>query len=295
MKLTLPIEEYMSPGHLACQGCGAVHGMRVSLKALGAKSIFAMPACCWTVIDGPFPYSSLEVPLLHTAFETTASAAAGIKAGLKATGREDVTVCGWAGDGGTVDIGLQALSGAAERNDDILYFCYDNEAYMNTGNQRSGATPYGAWTTTTPTKHFKKEFKKNIDDIVDAHRVPYHATASIAYLEDLYKKVLKAKEKTGFKFIHILCPCPSGWKSRTEDTIKLARLAVQTGVFPLYEAVDGVYTQTVATPARKPVVEYLKLQGRFRHLTEDDVREIQEAVDRQYAELEKRFRKPTAG
>jgi len=157
VKPTLPLEELMSPGHLACQGCGAGIAMRTALKALGRDTMFTFPACCWTVIDGPFPYSSLELPLLHMAFEATAATASGIKAAMKALGKDKTTICGWAGDGGTFDIGIQALSGAAERNDDIFYFCYDNEAYMNTGIQRSGATPWGAWTTTTPVKHFKKE------------------------------------------------------------------------------------------------------------------------------------------
>lgn len=289
MKPTLPVEERMSPGHLACQGCGAAIAMRTTLKALGDETIMTFPACCWTVIDGPFPYSSMEVPLLHTAFETTGAVAAGIKAALRMTGREKTIVAGWAGDGGTFDIGLQALSGAAERNDDIFYFCYDNEAYMNTGIQRSGATPYGAWTTTTPIKHFKRETKKDLDEIVRAHKVPYQATASVAYPEDLYKKILKAKEIGGFKFFHILAPCPPGWKARPELTVKLARLAVQTGVFPLYEVEAGVCRQTVKTPVRKPVAEYIKLQGRFAHLGPEDIAVIQEQVDTRYAELEKRF------
>jgi len=289
MKPTLPLEELMSPGHLACQGCGAGIAMRVTLKALGRNSVFTFPACCWTVIDGPFPYSTLEVPLLHMAFEATAATASGIKAGMKMMGRDDVIVSGWAGDGGTFDIGIQALSGAAERNVDIFYFCYDNEAYMNTGIQRSGATPYGAWTTTTPVRHFKREPKKSIDDIVAAHRVPYQATASVAFVEDLFKKIVKAKRIRGFKFIHILAPCPPGWKSRPEDSVKLARLAVQTGVFPLYEVENGVYSQSIKSPNRKPVAEYLKLQGRFKHLTAEQVAEIQKMVDDRYAELEKRF------
>jgi len=289
MRLTLPVEENMSPGHLACQGCGAAIAMRVTLKALGRRTILTIPACCWTVIAGPFPYSSVEVPLLHTAFETTAAAASGIRAALNILEKKDVIVAGWAGDGGTFDIGLQAISGAAERNENIIYFCYDNEAYMNTGIQRSGATPYGAWTTTTPVKYFKKEPKKSFDDIISAHKIPYHATASVAYPEDLFKKIVKAKEIKGFKFIHILSPCPSGWKSKPEDTVKLARLAVQTRVFPLYEVINGVYKQTTKTSKKKTVDEYLKLQGRFKHLTDHQVKEIQRMVDQRYSELEKRF------
>ena len=289
MKLTLPMKEYMSPGHVACQGCGATIAMRVALKALGDETIMTIPACCWTVIDGPFPYSCLEVPFLHTAFETTAAATAGIKAALRIMGKEEITVAGWAGDGGTFDIGLQALSGAAERNDDTFYFCYDNEAYMNTGIQRSGATPYGAWTTTTPIRHFKREAKKDLDAIVRAHRVPYQATASIAYPEDLYHKITKAKGIKGFKFLHIIAPCPPGWKAKPEHTVKLGRLAVQTGVFPLYEVEGGVYTQTIKTPVRKPVEEYLKPQGRFAHLGAEEIRAIQEQTDERYKELAERF------
>jgi pyruvate ferredoxin oxidoreductase beta subunit/2-oxoisovalerate ferredoxin oxidoreductase beta subunit len=286
MKLTLPEEELMSPGHLACQGCGATMAMRYVLKALGPKTIVCIPACCWAVIDGPFPHSSLGVPIFHCAFETAASTAAGVKAGLEITGDTETTVLAWAGDGGTFDIGLQALSGAAERNDDILYVCYDNEAYMNTGIQRSSATPYGAWTTTTPVKHFKNRPKKDIDAIMAAHRIPYLATASVAYPEDVFKKAKKAKEIKGTRFLHIYAPCPSGWKSRPSDTVKLARLAVQTGIFPLYEIEDGERTtMSIKVKERKPINEYLRLQGRFRHLKDPDIAAMQAEVDRKNERL----------
>ncbi len=286
MKLTLPEEELMSPGHLACQGCGATMAMRYVLKALGLKTIVCIPACCWAVIDGPFPHSSLSVPIFHCAFETAASTAAGIKAGLEITGDTETTVMAWAGDGGTFDIGLQALSGAAERNDDIIYVCYDNEAYMNTGIQRSSATPYGAWTTTTPVKHFKNRPKKDIDAIMAAHRIPYLATASVAYPEDMFKKAKKARETKGTRFLHIYAPCPSGWKSRPEDTVKLARLAVQTGIFPLYEIEDGERTTiSIKVKDRKPINEYLRLQGRFRHLKDQDIAAMQAEVDRKNERL----------
>ena len=286
MKLTLPEEELMSPGHLACQGCGATMAMRYVLKALGLKTIVCIPACCWAVIDGPFPHSSLSVPIFHCAFETAASTAAGVKAGLEITGDTETTVMAWAGDGGTFDIGLQALSGAAERNDDIIYVCYDNEAYMNTGIQRSSATPYGAWTTTTPVKHFKNRPKKDIDAIMAAHRIPYLATASVAYPEDMFKKAKKAKETKGTRFLHIYAPCPSGWKSRPEDTVKLARLAVQTGIFPLYEIEDGERTTiSIKVKERKPINDYLRLQGRFRHLKEQDIADMQAEVDRKNERL----------
>ena len=285
-KLSIPREEYMSPGHLACQGCAAALIMRLVLKALGKKCIFSIPACCWSVIDGPFPYSAIGVPLNHVPFETAASSAAGVAAAMKVLGKEDVTVVAWAGDGGTFDIGIQAISGAAEREDNILYIVYDNEAYMNTGIQRSSATPWKAWTTTTPYKFPKKTPKKNIDAILAAHKIPYLATASPAYPEDLVRKVKKAKEIKGFKFIHIISPCPPGWKTPPEISIKLARLAVQTGIFPLYEVEKGEYYKINVKPKElKPVIEYLKLQGRFRHLTEEDVQEIQRQVERNWKTL----------
>ena len=286
MKLTLPEEELMSPGHLACQGCGATMAMRYVLKALGQKTVLCIPACCWAVIDGPFPHSSLGVPIFHCAFEAAASTASGVKAGLEILGDTETTVVAWAGDGGTFDIGIQALSGAAERNDDILYVCYDNEAYVNTGIQRSSATPYGAWTTTTPVKHFKHRPKKDIDAIMAAHRIPYLATASVAYPEDVFKKAKKAKEIKGTRFLHIFAPCPSGWKSRPEDTVKLARLAVQTGIFPLYEVEDGERTTiSIKVKERKPINEYLRLQGRFRHLKDQDIAGMQAEVDRRNERL----------
>ena len=289
MKLSLPPEEYMNSGHLACQGCGATLAMRYALKALGQKTALCIPACCWSVIDGPFPYSSLEVPIFHCAFETAASSASGVKAGLEMVGDTETTVVAWAGDGGTFDIGIQALSGAAERNDNIIYICYDNEAYMNTGIQRSSATPYGAWTTTTPVKHFKDRPKKDIVAIMAAHQIPYVATASVGYPEDLIKKVKKAKSFTGTKFLHIYAPCPTGWKSRPEDTVKLARLVVQTAIFPLYEIEHGEkYTLNIKLREKKPINDYLRLQGRFRHLTEEEIAFMQNNVDINWAKLLKK-------
>ena len=289
MKLTIPEEELMSPGHLACQGCGATMAMRYVLKALGQKTVVCIPACCWAVIDGPFPHSSLSVPIFHCAFETAASTASGVKAGLEMVGDKETTVLAWAGDGGTFDIGLQSLSGAAERNEDFIYVCYDNEAYMNTGIQRSSATPYGAWTTTTPVKHFKVRPKKDIVGIMAAHGIPYIATASVAYPEDLVKKARKAKDIKGTRFLHIYAPCPSGWKSRPEDTVKLARLAVQTGIFPLFEMTDGeTTTMSLKIEKKKPIDDYIRLQGRFRHLKENEIASMQAEVDRKYEKLLKR-------
>ncbi len=289
IKLTIPEQEIMSPGHLACQGCGATLAMRYAMKVLGRNSIFAMPACCWSVIDGPFPYSTVGVPVQHCVFEASSAVASGIRAAMKRLGRDDTRVVAWGGDGSTFDIGIQALSGAAERNEDILYVCYDNEAYMNTGIQRSGATPYGAWTTTTPVNQFNATYKKDIMGIIAAHRVPYAANLSVAFPEDFIKKVEKATQIRGTKFLHIYSPCPPGWKTRPDDSIAIARLAVQTRVFPLYEIVDGTqYTVNMNVSKPKPVLDYLKLQGRFKHLSEEQVTLIQQHIDLEWERLLKR-------
>jgi len=287
IKLTIPEEEIMSPGHLACQGCGASLAMRYTLKGLGRKTIISLPACCWAVIDGPFPYSAAGVPVHQSAFETAAATTSGVSHALSQLGKEDVTALAWAGDGGTFDIGIQALSGAAERNDNIVYIVYDNEAYMNTGIQRSSATPHGAWTTTTPVKHYKKGRKKNIMEIMVAHHIPYCATANIAYPEDYIKKIQKAKGIKGTKFFHLYAPCPSGWKYTPEITIKIARLATETNVFPIYEVIDGVYKINKKIKNPKPVTEYLKLQGRFGHLPDEEIAFIQEEVDKNWNRLKK--------
>jgi len=286
MKIQIPEEEFMDPGVVSCHGCGATAAMRFVLKALGRDTIVVLPACCWSIIAGPFPYSSLKVPLFHTAFETGGSVASGVTAALQIKGKK-ATVLSWAGDGGTFDIGLQALSGAVERNENFIYVCYDNEAYMNTGIQRSSATPWGAWTTTTPQENFKSEPKKNIVEIMVAHRIPYTATATIAYPEDLIRKLKKAKEIQGSKFIHILSPCPPGWRSAPEKSVKLTRLAVQARIFPLYEVEYGRYTVNMKLPQIQ-VKEYLREQGRFAHLTEENITRIQENVDHDWSILLKK-------
>ncbi|NIM19673.1 MAG: 3-methyl-2-oxobutanoate dehydrogenase subunit beta [Candidatus Latescibacteria bacterium] len=277
-KYPIAEDELMTPGHLACQGCGATQAMRYALKALGQKTIVVMPACCWSVIDGPFPHTSLKVPIFHTAFETAGSVASGVKAGLEMRGDSETTVLAWAGDGGTFDIGLQALSGAAERNEDIVYCCYDNEAYMNTGIQRSSATPPGAWTTTTPRGDRKRRPKKKIIEILAAHGIPYIATASVAYPNDLIAKFQKAKGIRGTKFIHVFAPCPTGWKSAPELTVKLARLAVESRLFPLLEVENGHYKLNKDIP-QKPVREYLSLQGRFSDMTEEEIQRLERDID----------------
>lgn len=289
MKYSIPKEELVNPGHLACQGCGGALAMRIALKTLGKNTILTFPACCWSVIDGPFPYSAVKVPLFHTAFETAAVLASGIKAGVRKAADPETNAVAWGGDGGTFDIGIQALSGAAERNDDMFYFVYDNEAYMNTGIQRSSSTPKGAWTTTTPTNFPKATPKKDLISIMAAHHIPYIATASVAYPEDLTKKIEKAKKIKGFKFFHIFAPCPPGWRSTPQDTIKLAKLAVDTRLFPLLEIVDGE-RWTINKPTTDkvvPIEEYVTKQGRFRHLKEEQVKEMQETIDKRWLRLKK--------
>lgn len=281
----IPDNEWMSSGHLACQGCGATDAVRFALKALGTQTVMVMPACCWSVINGPFPHSAVQVPVFHTAFETAASTASGVRAGLDMRGDEETTVLAWAGDGGTFDIGIQALSGAAERNENIIYACYDNEAYMNTGIQRSSATPFGAWTTTTPRPTPKNTPKKRMLEILAAHDIPYIASTTISDPNDLIAKFERAKKMHGMRFIHIFAPCPTGWKSPPELTIKLARLAVETRLFPLVEILDGRHYTVKKDLPRKPIREYLELQGRFAGMSEAEIQQIQDEVDDRWQAL----------
>jgi pyruvate/2-oxoacid:ferredoxin oxidoreductase beta subunit len=285
MQLDAPDQEYMYPGHVGCPGCGAAIAMRFTLKALGDKTIMVLPACCWSIIAGPYPMSTLKIPVIHSAFETGGAVASGVRAALDMRGDTETTVVTWAGDGGTFDIGFQALSGAVERNEDFIYVCYDNEAYMNTGVQRSSSTPYGAWTTTTPGTEWKKMRKKNIVEALVAHRIPYAATANIAFPEDLVRKVQKAKKLKGSRFIHIYASCPTGWRIPSEMSVKIARMAVQTNIFPLYEVEGGVKYTINYKPKEYLVREYFKLQGRFRHLTERDLDQIQEMVNEDWGVL----------
>lgn len=279
----LPRDEYLLKGHAACAGCGPSIALRLLFKALGNKIVLVVPACCTTVIQGPYPYTSVAVPLQNILFESTAAAASGIVAALRKREMHDITVVGWAGDGGTVDIGIQALSGAAERETDFIYVCYDNEAYGNTGMQRSGATPYGAWTTTTPLG--KKERKKNMPLIMAAHKIPYVATACPSYPTDLVNKLREAKEIRGTKYIHILAPCPTGWRYDPSKTVEVGRLAVQTGLWALYEIEYGKFRlnppsdRLLDKAKRKPVEDYFALQGRFRGLTKEDIGQIQQWLD----------------
>lgn len=288
IKDQLPRERYLTSGHLACPGCGGALAMNMVLKALGSETVVILPACCWSIIAGPWPQSSLKVPLYHTAFETGAAVASGVKAALVQRGDSETTVMVWAGDGGTFDIGLQALSGAAERNEDILYCCYDNEAYMNTGIQRSSSTPLGAWTTTTPAGHPEAHPKKDILSILAAHGIPYAATATVAYPVDLVHKVTKAKAIRGMRFIHIFSPCPPGWKAPDDATVELSRMAVHNRVFPLMEVEDGARWRFTAEHRGDPVEPYLRMQGRFGHLTDEQIKGIQATVDARWEVLERR-------
>jgi len=288
----LPQAEIMAPGHLACAGCGASLSMRLALKALGPRTIMVVPACCWSVVDGPAPFSATGVPVMHTPFASAAAAAAGVRAGLDQLRDVTTTVCAWAGDGGTFDIGFQSLSAVAERDENILYVCYDNEAYMNTGVQRSSATPFGAWTTTTPAGHEKDRPKKDLLAIMAAHGVPYAATATMAYPDDLIAKFGRARTIRGTRIIHLLSPCPPGWKMSSEHSVRYARLAVAARVFPLVEVEQGRTWRITIDPERIPVEQYLRGQGRFRHLADDPqaLAHAQSSVDEHWAALMTRVR-----
>ncbi len=290
----LPKRELFGSGHGACQGCGPALVLRHMLKALGPDTIVANATGCMEIISSSYPNTAWGVPWIHVAFENAAAVASGVESGLKALMRKGrlpnrkINVVAVGGDGGTFDIGLQALSGALERGHDMIYLCYDNEAYMNTGIQRSSGTPYGAMTTTSPPGERsigQQTWKKDLAAIAAAHHIPYVATASIAYPFDFVEKLKKAADKKGPALIHIYAPCPVGWRTNSADTIRLARLAVQTGIFPLYEVDEGRHRLTLEVPFLKPIEQYLKLQGRFRHLTPEVIAEIQQEVRRRYEEL----------
>lgn len=273
-------ENYITPGHTACAGCGERLALNYALKALGDRTVIVIPASCSAVVDGMFPSSSSKVTVVHNTFESTAAVATGVKRAFETQGKRDISVLAWAGDGGTYDIGLQALSGAAERNENIVFICYDNEAYMNTGMQRSSATPFKSITTTTPPGAAKGQQKKDIIGIMAAHNIPYAATASIAFPEDFIKKVNKAKTIHGFKFILIFSPCPTGWKYDPEFTVRIARLATETRIFPLYEIYDGIYYSVEKDLKHREIKDYFDLQGRFRDITRRDIESIKDNVEK---------------
>jgi len=290
-------KENFAQGNRACVGCVEASAVRLACKALGDNTIIAMATGCMEIVSSQLPYTSWSIPWIHTLFENTAAVASGIEAGLKAMTRkgrrpdQDTHVVAMAGDGGTNDIGLQALSGALERGHNFLYICLDNEAYMNTGIQRSSATPFGASTTTSPAGKVsigQVTWKKNMPAIVAAHGIPYVATACPSYPFDLMDKVAKGAATNGPAYVHIFSVCPTGWRSPPELGIRIGRLAVETGIFPLYEIENGKYKLTFDFPKLKPVTEYLGIQGRFRHLSPENVAKIQDRVNMEYADLKEK-------
>jgi pyruvate ferredoxin oxidoreductase beta subunit len=281
-------QELLSSGHRACSGCAEVLAVRLMCKALGENTVIASATGCMEIVSSMFPTTAWRVPWIHVAFENAAAVASGVEAGLKALrkkGKIDdryIKVVGMAGDGGTMDIGFQALSGAMERGHDMMYVCFDNEAYMNTGIQRSSGTPMGASTTTAPAGKIssgQKTWKKNMPDIMVAHNVPYVATVCPSYPLDFIRKIEKAKSIKGPSYIHCFSVCPTGWRSPSHTAISMGRLAVETGVFPLFEVENGHYRVSPDMPKiLKPIRDYFKPQGRFRHLTAEEIDLIQERV-----------------
>ena len=281
--VNLTEEEFVHPGNRACSGCGLSIVYRMGLKALGKNTILVVPPSCLTVLQGLYPVASAKLPVVNVTFASTGAAATGVRGAMKALNKKDVNVVAWAGDGGTSDIGIQALSGACERGEDIIYICYDNEAYMNTGVQRSGTTPQGVLTTTTPIKG-KLQQKKDVPAIIAAHGIGYVATASAAFPLDFYDKVKKATTLPGPKYIHVHTPCPPGWNFESRYTIKIGKLAVQTGLFDLYEIENGHFRLTgpsekLIGKKRKPVTDYFATQGRFKSLDEKLIAGVQEQID----------------
>jgi len=294
-----PREEYVLQGNAACAGCPATMALRTVLKALGKKTVMVVPACCTAVIQSLYPKCSFDIPVMNIAFEACAAGASGIRAALDQQGKHDHTVLSWAGDGGTYDIGLQALSGALERQTNFIYICYNNQIYSNTGIQRSGATPKGAWTTTTVGG--KQEFRKDMSEIIRAHHLPYAAQASSSRPLDLFEKVKKAKDIKGPRYIEILAPCPPGWRFGMEKTVEMGDLAIDTGAYALFESIDDhvvfngkskLILEEKIKP--KPIEEWIKNQGRFKHLfypkrDEKCLAEIQEHYDQMWERYRKEY------
>lgn len=279
-------EEILYAGHSACPGCGSALAVRYLGRALGPDTIFVITASCWSVIAGAPPLSSLKCPILHCPFPSAGAVGSGVKRGLQRKGDTQSCVVVLAGDGGTFDIGLQALSGAAQRNEDFIFVCYDNEAYMNTGVQTSSSTPFGSRTNTAPYPRYKERPKKDIIKIMAAHGIPYAATATVGYPDDLIEKFTRARQIKGFRFFHLLTPCPPGWGIDSEQTVNLSRLAVESNLFPLYEVRDGiVYELSYCPPQAVPLTEYLAPQRRFDGLEGQQVELLQHNLDREWERL----------
>ncbi|GAB4298237.1 MAG: pyruvate synthase subunit PorB [Myxococcota bacterium] len=295
----LPKEEYFVSGHRACQGCAEALAVRLVAKALGRNTIYASATGCMEIISSPYPETAWRVPWIHVAFENAAAVASGIESAYKVLRRKgrvpdrDITVVGMAGDGGTMDIGLQALSGAMERGHNMIYVCYDNEAYMNTGIQRSSGTPYGASTTTSPAgsaSYGQATWKKDMVEIMVGHGIPYVATANPSYPFDLFEKLQKAAKIKGPAYIHMYSCCPTGWRMEPAHAVRIGRLVVETGIMPLIEVEYGRYRETVKPPKLRPVGDYLKQQRRFRHLPPEEIDKIQKRVNDDYARLQARIK-----
>jgi pyruvate ferredoxin oxidoreductase beta subunit len=288
--------EYFTSGHRSCQGCAEALAVRLVMKALGRNTIVAMATGCMEIVSSPLPTTAWEVPWIHVAFENASAVASGCESGMKAMMRKGkmppkkINFVAMGGDGATADIGMGQLSGALERGHDMIYVCYDNEAYMNTGIQRSSSTPWGASTTTSPAGKISKgqhTQKKDLPKIAIAHNIPYVATACPSFPFDLMEKVKKAAAIEGPAYLHILSVCPTGWRIPGEEAIKYGRLAVNTCVFPLYEYEDGKYRLNYRPSPILPVREYIEGQGRFRHLTPEDIEAIQERTMAEYEKLVK--------
>jgi len=290
----IPKEEFAVSGHRACTGCAEILALRLALKGFGKNTILAMATGCMEIVSTPLPTTDWTLPWIHVAFENAAAVASGVEVALRILRKKgkipdkDVHVVAVAGDGGTADIGMQALSGALERYHKFTYICLDNEAYMNTGIQRSSSTPFGAMTTTSPpgkNSIGQSTWKKDMPKIAVAHNIPYVATACPSYPFDLLEKVKKAKLAEGPSYLHILSVCPTGWRSATDLSIRYGRLAVQSGVFPLYEVENGKYRLTYDPGPLRPITDYLKGQGRFRHLTPDSISTIQKRITDEWEAL----------
>lgn len=281
-------------GHKACAGCGGSLAVRMALKALGERTFIALPAGCMSAVGFVFPQLCFANNAIISTFAGTGSMLTGMAAGAKALGLKDYHILGMAGDGGTADIGIQALSGAIDRGDKVIYICYDNEAYMNTGIQKSGLTPFGSKTTTTPAGNNIRgnvRDKKNMFEIVAAHGIPYAATASVAYIDDFVNKVKRASKVDGPSYIHVIAPCPTGWGIPVDETIEAAKKIVDTGLWYLAEYDDGEFYLNKDIPTFASVEEYIKSQGRFAHLTEEDIRYIMSSRDKKWQFIRNNWKK----
>ncbi|MEA2071720.1 MAG: thiamine pyrophosphate-dependent enzyme [Asgard group archaeon] len=288
-KEIMALPEPVLSGHAACAGCSSAMGLRYALKGLGKNTITVIPACCSSVWQGPYPKSSITVPTLNIAFAAAASAASGVSAALQVKGYDKTTVLAWAGDGGSIDIGLATISGAAERNDDLIFVTYSNEMYSNTGVQKSGATPPGAKTTTTP--YGRQGTPKDLPLIMWTHGIPYVATACTSYPGDFIEKLRKAKKMKGFKYIYLLAPCTVGWRYPAEKTVEVGKLAVETGAFIMWEAINGdiklsKQSKKLKDPEkRKPLKEYLKYQGRYKGVDDALIQNYKDYIDHKWEVL----------